>query len=710
MAAQSTVDPIAEVSRWARALIARYAALYDTGPMHARGGDFPDDVARWLRGQGPAGEREARARALDAEVRAAAGRFEVWAAQPDDVARRFTALFSAYGAGGLERDLLALLVSFDLHPLTSAAVRVASRWPEASGLERTFVQAALDPFWEQPRAVAELLRGTHTLAERGLVRGLDDDWQKLSRARFMDLAPIALTWLVEGPQVACERVKGLTWVGPQANAETKRLEKLEPVAQEALDTIAERLAVRWRLRLMAPTIDDVIMASKLLARRMALGLVVVDAGAEGMESAGGARHESAERTLERLRSAALVASLEGAALVITGLGAQESSDESKGPSVLSVGALADLLSPTDMPLILADLSAADAPGMASQLTRELDMTTEALPFPDRLAREALWGRLGRESAAAERLSVFPLSAAQMMSLAATLNREREDDRWVDACREAVGHRVGELAQLVKNPAKWDEVILPEAVMDVVKEVLVYAKQGERVLSEWGFGARHAYGLGLSTLFSGPPGTGKTLLAGLIASELGLDLFRIDLSRIVSKYIGETEQRLARLFAEAERGGVALLFDEADSLFARRTEVRSSNDRYANLEVNFLLQKMEEYNGLVILTTNLADSLDEAFKRRIRFHAKFPLPNAEERERLWKSMLPAKAPVDQDVPFYALAEAYEFSGGEIKNASLRAAFYAADAGKNIDLDLLDRAAQAECRERGRLVLKTALDYV
>ena len=204
------------------------------------------------------------------------------------------------------------------------------------------------------------------------------------------------------------------------------------------------------------------------------------------------------------------------------------------------------------------------------------------------------------------------------------------------------------------------------------------------------------------LFSGPSGTGKTMVAGLIARELGMDLYRIDLSRMVSKYIGETEKQLAMLFDEARASGCALLFDEADSLFGKRTEVSSSTDRYANLEVNFLLQQVEEHPGVVLLTSNFPQSIDEAFMRRLRFRIDFPRPEASERAAMWGRMIAKEAPQDADLKLQALADHYELSGGEIRNAVLRAALYAAGEDRRITAQDLERSARAEYRQLGRLV--------
>jgi hypothetical protein len=472
---------------------------------------------------------------------------------------------------------------------------------------------------------------------------------------------------------------------------------------------AEKLGGAPRLRIASPTPEDALLLARGAAAVWQRGLVAVDALSAMRRNPGEPAWLDGEALLGVLRDGALLAVLQDAALLVRGLGGDD------GSRALDLTAAVRLLQPLPFPVLIEDSAIADVTTVATGLGRELRAVAVDSSFPDRHQRLSLWQALlnpdeSLDLADLVRLAAFPLTPAQIAGVCVERRRSAgglaDLEQSAEACRIRVGHRVGEVAQRVTQTAKWDQVVLPAPVLTVVKEMVAFAKHGEKVLGDWGFAARYHYGLGLTALFSGPPGTGKTMLAGLISRELGLDLFRIDLSRVLSKYIGETEQRLGRLFEEGKRGGVALLFDEADSLFARRTEVKSSVDRYANLEVNFLLQKMEEYSGVVILTTNFADSIDEAFKRRIRFHAQFPMPNQEEREQLWTAMIPPKAPIQDEVAFDLLAKAYEFSGGEIKNAVLRAAFYAAVEDSPLTLELLDRAAQAECQERGRLVLRTA----
>ena len=236
---------------------------------------------------------------------------------------------------------------------------------------------------------------------------------------------------------------------------------------------------------------------------------------------------------------------------------------------------------------------------------------------------------------------------------------------------------------------------------MIAELLARIRGRHTVYDRWGFAQKLGKGLGVAALLSGPPGTGKTMAAGLIAKELGLELYRVDLSQMFSKWIGETEKKLAALFDAAESTHAILLFDEADSLFGKRTEVKSSNDRYANLEVNYLLQRLETFTGICILTSNHENAMDEAFKRRLSFHIRLPMPDEGERTKLWQALLPAGAPVHSNIDYRELGRRVHMSGGHIRNAVLRAAFLAADLQQPITNDLLWHAAQAEYEAIGKI---------
>ena len=271
-----------------------------------------------------------------------------------------------------------------------------------------------------------------------------------------------------------------------------------------------------------------------------------------------------------------------------------------------------------------------------------------------------------------------------------------------SCRDVASSRLAGLATRINVRGRWDNTVLPEETREILLEMVRFGKFAAHVLDEQGYGRTMGYGRALTALFSGPSGTGKTLCAGLVARDLGLELFRVDLASVVSKYIGETEERLSKLFDASQDSGMALLFDEADSLFAKRTDVQSSVDRYANLEVNYLLQRLEEFDGLVILTTNNPESIDQAFMRRIRFKPQFPPPDVAERERLWRVMIPATAPREPELKFRDLAIDYELTGGQIQNAVIRAAVWAAEQTQPLSYALLAKAGEREYKDAGRVV--------
>jgi SpoVK/Ycf46/Vps4 family AAA+-type ATPase len=272
----------------------------------------------------------------------------------------------------------------------------------------------------------------------------------------------------------------------------------------------------------------------------------------------------------------------------------------------------------------------------------------------------------------------------------------------DSARLMFSHRLGAMAQRIPIGFSWSDLVLPRDTQEAVREVVRFARYRSFLLEDWGFAAKLPYGRGVSAIMAGPPGTGKTMVAQLLAKELGYDLYRIDLSQVVNKYIGETEKNLARIFDEAETSHAVLFFDEADALFAKRTDVKSANDRYANLEVNYLLQRMETFDGVTLLATNLEQGLDDAFKRRVRFSILFELPEEAERKKLWISMFPPRVPLAPNIDWDLMAKRFEMAGGYIKKAALRAALIAAEARRPITTADLIEAARQEYREMGRII--------
>jgi hypothetical protein len=274
------------------------------------------------------------------------------------------------------------------------------------------------------------------------------------------------------------------------------------------------------------------------------------------------------------------------------------------------------------------------------------------------------------------------------------------DDLCSAARAQCGHELGRLANKIEPRYRWTDIILPPDQMQHLREICVQAEYRKVVYGDWGFDNKLSLGKGLNVLFSGPPGTGKTMAAEVMAHELLLDLYRIDLSQVVSKYIGESEKNLDKIFTAAENSNAILFFDEADALFGKRSEVRDSHDRYANIEISYLLQKMEEYQGISILATNLRQNLDDAFMRRLQAVVEFPFPDEEYRTRIWKNVFPQKAPLSPDVDFALLAREVRLAGGNIKNMALTAAFYAAAEGGVIRMEHLIQAANREHQKIGR----------
>jgi MoxR-like ATPase len=319
------------------------------------------------------------------------------------------------------------------------------------------------------------------------------------------------------------------------------------------------------------------------------------------------------------------------------------------------------------------------------------------PIPAFEQRVRLWRRAtgaAEEVDAAALANKYVLTAGEIE--AATLRAAR-----YAAIRSQSNQALRLLAQKVSAAHEWHDLILPPRPLQQLREVCASYRRRSQVYSAWGFERRLSLGKGLNVLFCGPSGTGKTMAAGVLARDLGLDMYKIDLSTVVSKYIGETEKQLSRIFRQAQSSNAILFFDEADALFGKRSEVKDAHDRYANVETAYLLQKMEEYEGVVILATNFRKNMDDAFVRRMHHIVEFPPPDAEARERIWRGMLPPGAPVAEDLDFRFVARQFELAGGSIRNIVLAAAFLAADEGRAIHMEHLILATSRELQKMGRL---------
>lgn len=349
--------------------------------------------------------------------------------------------------------------------------------------------------------------------------------------------------------------------------------------------------------------------------------------------------------------------------------------------------------------------------------RGVTFISQEVSIPSASARKELWTTLSREYNLEEGLD-FELVASKFLfgrdrieiglrqARSVAMKRDGADytirmKDIYDGCRAQSSNKLLSMSQKVKPVYSWDDIVLPEDSKNQLREICDSVKNRSRVHEEWGFEKKFSLGKGLNILFTGASGTGKTMAAEVIANELQLDMYKIDLSSVVSKWVGETEKNISRVFKEARDTNAIIFFDEADALFGKRTEVKDAHDRYANIEVNFLLQKMEEHEGIVILASNFKENIDKAFLRRMHHTLEFPFPDEESRLRIWGNIFPKAAPLAGDVDMVALARRFKISGGNIKNAAVNAAFYAAEESSPIGTKHILRALKREYQKIGTL---------
>jgi hypothetical protein len=359
------------------------------------------------------------------------------------------------------------------------------------------------------------------------------------------------------------------------------------------------------------------------------------------------------------------------------------------------------------------------PAAFLQVPRHVTLWRVEIDTPDFDARRAAWnalvGKYASESESTRLADAFhfgPLRIQQTVNLATGLaalrdpaNAQPTTGDLLDAGRSLTAPQVGGLVVQMKPRYTWDNIVLPPDKLRQLRSIAAWVRFRRQVHEEWGFGHKLSRGKGLNVLFTGPSGTGKTMAAEILAHELSLDLLQIDLSSVVSKYIGETEKNLSAIFREAEQSQALLFFDEADSLFGKRTEMKDAHDRYANIEVNYLLQRVELYEGIVVLATNLQRNIDDAFLRRIKEVVDFPFPDDKLRARIWRAHFPSEAPMADDIDFDFLASQFKLTGGNIKNIVLNAAFLAAEEGRSIKMSDLILGTKSELRKEGKLCTKS-----
>ncbi len=342
----------------------------------------------------------------------------------------------------------------------------------------------------------------------------------------------------------------------------------------------------------------------------------------------------------------------------------------------------------------------------------------SLPRPDLETRKAAWSKaldrvgdtvaIGPEAAGAlaARYVIGPGTIGDVVHESRAFARASGAPVQLTDIEQAVGRRLtlrlGAFGALITRRASFEQMVIPDDVRDTLEDMIAMVRERSKILESWGYARHLGISRGVSALFSGVPGTGKTMAASVISSELGMDLIRIDLSSVVSKWVGETEKHLSKIFDEAQNASAMLVFDEADSLFGKRTEVKSAQDRYANLEVNYVLQRMETFDGICVLTSNLEASIDKAFLRRLNFRIRFPEPDVNERVMLWKKLLPPEVAMPDDTDFLRLARTFEMTGGHIKNAIVRAAVIAARQDRHLQPADLLAGAHLEYLELGKVM--------
>lgn len=635
--------------------------------------------------------------------------------------RRWRELVGACGLDPWEDDALALLTCAELVPEVQKWFQISLAQPRES-LPYHFLKGLIDPQGERAVEVEHTLSGSGSLARFQLIHQIDRQTNMaLSEEGGYRVAPAVLAFLRElprgiespvAPAVGFDMAPLRALSGsPETGGHglpTPWLPALDVIGWENTATVIERVALAEtngkHLVVFAPRGWGALTVARHMARKRGTPVLHFDFG------------KLPERTPPEVALGVVrrEARLSGATLYIDGV---ETLPQGTAESLARVTRMLGSLEGEPYPRVLR-LGLSVSRALSNHLIEGAGGLPVTLPSLDPDARRDLWRRALEHHeidigdslvflVRAYNLGVEQIDRAALLALGLARRRALDAPQVTladlqAACRQQSDHALRQIATAVTVSATWDDVVLDEDTVEAIREIVLFGKHQRKVLDTWGYGRSMSYGRALTALFSGPSGTGKTMMAGLIAQELGCELYRADLSQLVSKYIGETEERLSHLFDEADATGAALFFDEADSLFGKRTEVKSSTDRYANLEVNYLLQRIEQFSGVVILATNFAKSIDDAFQRRIRFKIEFHKPDEDQRLALWSVMIPRDAPREDELGLSRLADRFDLTGGEIRNAVIRAAMYAADGDRPLSFQHLVKAVEQEYRNTGRLV--------
>src|SRR5262245_15393401 len=601
----------------------------------------------------------------------------------DEVARRLTQGDSASDADGRLQEVTEAL-GLDLLEAAVLAVCAAAELNPRYGRLYAYLQDDVTRKLPSPRLVGQLLEG-EGLSSADVMNAFDANG-RLRHLGALKLLGDAQTPLAERPVKVADRLAAALLGGRMdESSQSSRLRYVELPAH-------------------APGRDEPVkIVSALLSRPSHLPIVMAGPDADSLLATAYQRpliavHVRDLSDREVLAEATLASTLEGRPLIFEGLEDIEPAER---------GRLLRAIEQRPERTILAAPTRTAALALGERTVLLVESTA-----PSFAERSQAWADLTGAKDTADVAAKFRLSmtqiveAAEVARLAATARgaKKPEPSDLDLGARQASSSRLGELAARLPPGYRWEDLVVPERQRELLQSISAYLRHRDRVLSDWGYERTVARTQGLKVLFAGESGTGKTMAAQVMAAELGLEIFRVDLATTVSKYIGETEKNLDRIFGAAEGSNAILFFDEADALFGKRSEVGDSHDRYANIEVAYLLQKMEGYPGAVILATNFRRNIDDAFVRRLDFVIDFPFPEAEDRRRIWDRVLPEQAPKADDVDLDFLAEKFKLSGGAIRNCSLAAAFQAADDDGPIAMRHLVRAVAQEYGKQGRLTLE------
>jgi hypothetical protein len=626
---------------------------------------------------------------------------DVSVARRHDRRSRWGRLARALDLSDLERDLVLVCLAADLDPKYETLYAylnndVARPRPTPELLVRLLAGDRTSR-----TGLRALLLPDAKLLSSGLIETLSADHQQARGRRGMRVAAPLVDWLRGLPYVDERLTEVARFRTPEAGIPDAAL---PAAARLRLVGLAERLRRDTSLPpvvITATTAAEAALVAEDLIARAGRGALILNLGAL----------RTAPAAAELVASARLAQRILDLAVLAAPLDTWMEPDGRPAES----GTLRALVSGCS-PVVLAGSHAS----RVVELVGDMPSIGVTLPESSPTERAAAWHSAlrgitaavdgdwstGLVSALADRFGfgidrIFRAAAAVREAVRLEGGGTCTPDQVFAAAREMSEHGAGGTTRLCTTSFTWDDLVLPTGPKEQLCDLIHAIERRSQVLDRWGFARRIGGARGIKAMFAGPSGTGKTMAAAIVAQRLHLDLYRIELANVVSKYIGETEKNLDRAFEAARRANAVLFIDEADALLGKRSQVKDAHDRYANVEIAYLLQKMEDHDGIVIVATNLAQNIDDAFSRRMQFVIEFPMPDVVGRERLWRGLIPESAPLASDVDFTFLARQFEMAGGDIRNVVLDAAYRAAQNGGEISMGHLLRAVARQYAKRGRV---------